>query len=230
MRRSRCFRGLLRPLCAYTWIAPPSSSVTLTLRLQRRQSSRIALRDRGELARDAVHDFRPCLALPLAMEPHRRIPRTILASEQPTPIRHPRQQQPDRLTDKKEPMRLVMQMQPNVLVAPGVKLVYDDKQPALALPFSRCIPNACFASGPMTSQESCARAPTPGRVELRLSVGTAFGAESRSSGLRSMICRRAAKGSRSDSAAFCAANLPLQSVILLALPRVSVQVRLLSVS
>jgi invasion protein IalB len=52
--------------------------------------------------------------------------------------------------NKKEPMRLVLQMQPNVLVAPGVKLVYDDKQPALAIPFSRCFANACFASGPVT--------------------------------------------------------------------------------
>jgi hypothetical protein len=40
---------------------------------------------------------------------------------------------------KKEPMRLVVQLQPNVLVAPGVKLVHDDKQRALALPFSAAL-------------------------------------------------------------------------------------------
>jgi invasion protein IalB len=71
--------------------------------------------------------------------------------------------------NKKEPMRLVMQVQPNVSVAPGVKLVYDDKQPALALPFSRCFPNACFASGPLTDDAAKKlRARTePGRVEFK---------------------------------------------------------------
>jgi hypothetical protein len=44
-------------------------------------------------------------------------------------------------------MRLVMQMRPDVLVAPGVKLVYDEKQPALALPFSRCFPDAAAPAG-----------------------------------------------------------------------------------
>ncbi len=72
-------------------------------------------------------------------------------------------------TNKKEPMRLVMQLQPNVLVAPGVKLVYDDKLPALALPFSRCFPNACFASGPLAddaAKKLRARA-EPGHVEFK---------------------------------------------------------------
>jgi invasion protein IalB len=71
--------------------------------------------------------------------------------------------------NKKEPTRLVMQLQPNVLVAPGVKLVYDDKQPALAVPFSRCFATACFASGPLTDDVAKKlRARTEaGRVEYK---------------------------------------------------------------
>jgi|ERR1700731_837369 hypothetical protein len=63
-----------------------------------------------------------------------------------------------------------MQMRPNVLLAPGVRLVYDDKQPVLALPYSPCFPNACFASGPLTddvAKKLRARS-DPGRVELEI--------------------------------------------------------------
>ena len=57
----------------------------------------------------------------------------------------------------------------NVLIGPGVKLTYDDKQPALAVPFSRCFPNACFASGPLTDDAAKKlRARTePGRIEYK---------------------------------------------------------------
>jgi invasion protein IalB len=48
--------------------------------------------------------------------------------------------------NKKEPMRLVVQLQANVLIQPGIRVVYDEKQP-LVVPLSRCFPNACFASG-----------------------------------------------------------------------------------
>lgn len=51
--------------------------------------------------------------------------------------------------NKKEPMRMVLQLQANAFMTPGVNFVYDDKQPALSLAFSRCFPNACFASGPL---------------------------------------------------------------------------------
>jgi invasion protein IalB len=71
--------------------------------------------------------------------------------------------------NKKEPMRLVMQLQANIFVAPGVKLVYDEKQPGFAVPFSRCFSNACFASGPLTDDAAKRlRSRTePGRIEFK---------------------------------------------------------------
>jgi hypothetical protein len=45
------------------------------------------------------------LALLLAKQPHGRVPRIILAIEQPAPIGHPRQQDPDRLAERTGQMR-----------------------------------------------------------------------------------------------------------------------------
>jgi invasion protein IalB len=71
--------------------------------------------------------------------------------------------------NKKEPMRLVVQLVANVLIPPGVRLIYDDKQPVLAVPFSRCFPAACFASAPLAddaAKKLHARA-DPGRLEYK---------------------------------------------------------------
>lgn len=46
---------------------------------------------------------------------------------------------------KTEPMRIVFLVPVNVYLPGGLKLVYDDKQPALSVSFSRCIPAGCFA-------------------------------------------------------------------------------------
>jgi invasion protein IalB len=71
--------------------------------------------------------------------------------------------------NKKEPMRLVLQLQANVLVAPGVKLVYDDKQPPIPVSISRCFPAACFASGPLTDDtaKKLRSRTEPGQVEFK---------------------------------------------------------------
>jgi invasion protein IalB len=71
--------------------------------------------------------------------------------------------------NKKESARLVMELPANVLIAPGIKLNYDDKQPPLALPFSRCFSNGCFASGPLAddaAKKLHART-DPGRIEYK---------------------------------------------------------------
>jgi invasion protein IalB len=46
---------------------------------------------------------------------------------------------------KTDPLRLVIGVPVNVWLATPAKLVYDDKQPGLAAPFTRCVPQACLA-------------------------------------------------------------------------------------
>ncbi len=46
---------------------------------------------------------------------------------------------------KTEPVRIVFQVPVNAWLPTGVKLVYDDKEPALAATYKRCVPIGCFA-------------------------------------------------------------------------------------
>jgi len=52
--------------------------------------------------------------------------------------------------NKKEPIRVVVQTQANVSISPGVRMMIDDKAQPLVVPFSRCFPGSCFASGALT--------------------------------------------------------------------------------
>jgi invasion protein IalB len=69
---------------------------------------------------------------------------------------------------KRDQIRLVIQVQPNVLIGAQVKFVYDDKLPGLVLPFSRCFPTACFASGPFPDDvaKKLRSRTLPGRIEF----------------------------------------------------------------
>ncbi len=70
---------------------------------------------------------------------------------------------------KSEPLKLVMQVPVNLWLAPGVKLVYDEKQPGLAATFKRCVPIGCFGEIDLNDDiVKRLRARTdPGRLEFK---------------------------------------------------------------
>ena len=72
----------------------------LARRLERREPRAVALRERGELGRQARHHVGPGLVLALAEQPHGRVPRIVLAPDQPAPIGDPGQQHPNRLAER----------------------------------------------------------------------------------------------------------------------------------
>ena len=70
---------------------------------------------------------------------------------------------------KTDPLRLVIGVPVNVWLATQVKLVYDDKQPGLTTPFTRCVPQGCFVDTTLSDDMiKRLRARTePGRLEFK---------------------------------------------------------------
>lgn len=70
---------------------------------------------------------------------------------------------------KTDPLKIVVQVPVNVWLATGPRLLWDDKQPALALAFKRCVPGGCFADADLSDdllRRMRARA-EPGRLEYK---------------------------------------------------------------
>jgi invasion protein IalB len=70
---------------------------------------------------------------------------------------------------KSEPLRILFLVPVNVSMQAGLRFVYDDKVPPLALAFTRCVPAGCAADGPLPDEiVKRLRARTePGRFEYK---------------------------------------------------------------
>jgi invasion protein IalB len=65
--------------------------------------------------------------------------------------------------------KLVVLVPTNVWIPTGAKLVYDEKQASLAVPFNRCLPEGCFGEVELTDDalKSLRARTSPGRLEFK---------------------------------------------------------------
>lgn len=70
---------------------------------------------------------------------------------------------------KADPLKLVVQIPVNVWLAGGPRILWDDKQPPLALAFKRCMPAGCFADAEVSDDllRRLRGRTEPGRLEYK---------------------------------------------------------------
>ncbi|RAI42820.1 invasion associated locus B family protein [Rhodoplanes roseus] len=70
---------------------------------------------------------------------------------------------------KTDPLKLVVQIPVNVWLATAPRLVWDDKQPPVALGFKRCVPGGCFADADLPDDllRRMRGRTDPGRLEYK---------------------------------------------------------------
>lgn len=72
-------------------------------------------------------------------------------------------------TFKTDPLKIVVQVPVNVWLGTGPRLFWDDRQPAIALTFRRCVPGGCFADAELSNEipRKIRGRPDPGRIEYK---------------------------------------------------------------
>jgi invasion protein IalB len=70
---------------------------------------------------------------------------------------------------KTDPLKIVVQVPVNVWLATGIRLLWDDKQPPLALTYRRCVPGGCFADADLSDDllRRMRGRTDPGRLEYK---------------------------------------------------------------